>query len=338
MLEPAKFIVMWATSNVEAALKSLKSKEAGRVRVALRLSRRGAVVRRRSVLYALAERAQWLEEMGVDRQTAASMLMAEFNLRVEEHMRRVSAMFNTVVFTAAMTFLMAIVMSMLAVLSPDAVTYATAFATLALFIGFMLEGLAEPVRPWDYRITALAALPAALALFWFPAVYATAPAAAAYGLWYWRLRREAEEEFRMALRGRLQVASTPLAREALELMKTIRSSGAFFLQSMGDHIARIVEHYYSSIRFAGLVRALVVVSLVLIGVMAVTTLQKPLAEMVEKAKSGGAAGFPLNLYVPEYRQMVLVFGLVAAVIAGRMAESFAAVPLFTPVMLLALAV
>ena len=337
MLEAAKFIVMWATSNVEAALKSLKSKEAARTRVSLRLARRGAVHRRRSVLYAVAERAQWLEEAGVDRRTAAEVLLAEYRLRIEEHLRVVSSAFNTAVFAAAMTFLMAIVISMLAILSPEAVTYSTAFAIVALASVFMLEGVVEPVRPWDYRVTAVASLPAVAAIFWEPAVYAVPVAAALYSLWYWQLRREAEEEFRMALRGRLQVASTPLAREALEVVKAIRASGAFFLQTFGEHLLNIVEHYYSSIRRTGLMRALIVISLVLIGVMAVNSLQKPLAEMIEKAKSG-PTGFPVQLYVPQYRQMILVFGLVAAVIAGRMAESFAAVPVFTPVMLSALMV
>jgi len=337
MLDAAKFIVYWATSSVESALKSIKSKEASRVRVALRLSRRGVAVRRRSVLYAVAERAAWLEEMGIDRQTATELLLAEYRLRVEEHMRVVSSAFNTVVFISAMTFLMAIVISMLAILSPEAVTYSTGFAAFALLVAFMLEGLVEPVRPWDYRITALAMMPAVAALFWEPAVYATLPVATAYGFWYAQLRREAEEEFAMALRGKLQTASTPLAKEALEIVKAIRSAGAYYLQGAQEHIMRIVEYYYRTIRFGGLLRALVVVSLVFIAVMAIVTIQKPLAEIMEKARSG-AVGFPMQLYVPQYRQMVLVFGLVAAVVAGRMAESYAASPLFTPVMLLALLV
>jgi hypothetical protein len=337
MLDAAKFIVFWSTSNVEAALSSLRSKEAAKVRVALRLARRGVNIRRRSILYAVAERAAWLEAMGVDRQTATEVLLSEYRLRAEEHMRTISSAFNTVVFIAAMTFLMSIVISMLALLSPDASKYASAFSIFALMTAFMLEGIIEPVKRWDYRVTALAMAPAALSLFWPQALYAVPIAAALYAVWYIPQRREAEEELTMALRGRLQAASTPLAKEALEIIKAVRMSGAYYLQSAAEFIMRIIEHYYKSIRFSGLIRAFVVISLVFVMVMAINSLQKPLAEMVEKAKSGPTS-LPFQLYVPEFKQTVLVAAFIAALIAGRMTESYAAAPLYTPVMLLSLLV
>jgi hypothetical protein len=337
MIEVAKFIVMWSTSNVEAALKSLRSGEAAKTRVALRLARRGAPIRRRSVLYAIAERAQWLEEMGVDRQTATELLLAEYRTRVEQELRATASAYNTVVFISAMTFLMGIVISMLGILNPDAATYASAFAAFALLTAFLLEGIVPPVRRWDYRIAAAAMLPAVAGLFWTPAIYATVPVAALYGMWYLRLRREAEEELDLALRGKLQAASTDLAKEALDVIRAIRASGAYFLQSAGEHILRIVENYYKSIRNMGLMRAFVMVAIVMIGVMAVSMLQKPLTEMVAKVRESPAP-VPLNIYTVDYRGMIAAFAFVAAVVAGRMAESYAMSPLFTPLMLAALLV
>lgn len=337
MLEPAKFIIYWATSNTEAALKALGSREAARVRVALRLAERGSNVRLGSVLYALAERAKWLEQMGVDRITAVEQLVAEFRLRIEERLSKIRQAYNTVVFSASMVYLTSIVVLILGVLSEAATTMAWAMALMALSLGLVVEGLVPPVRRWDYRITILAMLPAAVALFWKPAVYVTAPVAVSYGIWYWRLRREAEEEFIMAIRGRLQTASTDLAKEALEIQKAVKMAGTFYIQAAAEHLLRIVWHYYSSIRTDGLIRAGIILSLVGIAVMAISQVYMPLTEIVEKAKQAEAI-LPVKFYAFDPGRAVVALGFVAAVLAGRVAESYAMAPLFTPVMLLALLV
>ena len=337
MLDVVKFIVYWSTSNTESALKSLPTKEAAKVRVALRLSRRGAAARPSGVLYAIAERAYWLEQIGIDRQTATEQLVAEFRLRLEERMKKIKEAYNTVVFSVSMVFLTAIVVLILGVLSAAAAMMAWALAFMSLAVGLVIEGLVPPARKWDYRVTIAAMLPAVVALFWLPATYLTAPAAALYGLWYWKLRREAEEELKMAARGKPQVASTDLAREALEVVKAVRMAGAFYLQASAEYLLRMVEYFYSSIRTDGLIRAGIILSLVPIAAMALGYVYSPLAEMVSKAQEASTV-LPIKLYMFDPKPTIAAFGFVAAVLAGRVAESYAMSPIFTPIMLVALTV
>ena len=211
MFDAVKFIIYWSTSNVESAVKAVPGKDAAKTRVVLRLARRGSKVGRpNSVLYAIAERAQWLEQMGVDRRVATEQLAAEFRIRLEDRLRRTREAFNMVVYSVSLVFLTAIVIMILGILSPVASSTAWALVLASAVLGVLVEGFVPPVRRWDYRVTAAAMIPAVVALFWHPAVYLTVPTAIIYGLWYFRLRREAEEEFKMAVRGRFQTASTDL--------------------------------------------------------------------------------------------------------------------------------
>ncbi|MGC9119382.1 MAG: hypothetical protein ACP5I3_10395 [Thermoproteus sp.] len=337
MLDPVKFIVYWATSNTEAALRSLGSNEAAKTRVALRLAARGANVRRSSILYALAERALWLEQIGAERNEAVEQLVAEYRLRLEDYMRRVQNAFNTVIFTASMTFLTAIVVLILGVLSPAASAMAYMLAFTGLSIAIVLEGLVPPARRWDYRVTAAAMVPAVAALFWTPAVYLTVPTAVAYGIWYFRLRREAEEELRLAVRGKLQAASTDMAKEALDIVRAVKTSGAYYMQTAAEFLLRMAENFYSSIRTDGLIRGLVVLSLVFVAAAAVRQVYSPLMSMVAAAQQAGSS-LPIQLHTFHVKPVMMAFGFVASVLAGRMAESYAMSPVFTPIMLAALLV
>lgn len=336
MLDVVKFIVYWSTSNAESALKAVRSGEAAKVRVALRLSRRGASVRHGGVLYAIAERAQWLEQMGVDRRVATEQLAAEFLMRLEDRLRRIREAYNSVVFSASLVFLAAIVIMILGILSPIALNMASALVLTSAVLGVLVEGLVPPVRRWDYRVTAAAMIPAVAALAWRPAVYLTMPTAVIYGLWYFRLRREAEEEFKAAIRGKLQAASTDLAKEALDVVRAVRQSGAYYLQATAEYLLGTVEQYYSSIRQDGLIRALIILSMVFIAAAAIAQMYQPLMEMVAKVQLTGGV-FPIQLYKFDPKPVIMALGLVAAVLAGRVAESYAMSPIFTPVMLVALA-
>jgi len=62
-------------------------------------------------------------------------------------------------------------------------------------------------------------------------------------------------------------------------------------------------------------------------VVALTTLSANLAPIVEEAR-----GAPIRLYTVDIRPLVYV-AVVGAVAAGRLTESYAAVPLYTPMTL-----
>ncbi|MFB6491533.1 MAG: hypothetical protein TU35_009955, partial [Thermoproteus sp. AZ2] len=83
--EALEFISYFRTSSTEAALKSIPSKAAAKVRAALKLRRRRA----NDVLYLIAERAQYLEALGFDRGQAVQQLADEYRLRLEESQRRI---------------------------------------------------------------------------------------------------------------------------------------------------------------------------------------------------------------------------------------------------------
>jgi len=188
-----------------------------------------------------------------------------------------------------------------------------------------------PIRKWDYLISAAFMAPAVAAYFAPQAALATVPAAAIYALWYYIPRyREAEEEFRMAARGGLAYAATPMGKQAAEIMKAVRYSGSFDLQAAAEYMMRLVEHHYRSLRREGLIRALVAASLVLVAALAVVWLYPQLASIAAQSQ---AQGSPLPLYITSPRPMMWLLSLLTAVVAGRMTESYAAAPLYSPLVL-----
>jgi len=332
ILDAVQFIVYYRTASANAALKALKSAEARKTAVALRLRRR-----RRTLLYDIVERAQYMELIGIDRKTSVELLASEFRFRLEEEMRRAKNLFNFVVYSAAMTVFAAIVVGvLLGILSPVGAQMAALLVALAALPLAAVEAFMPPVRKWDYWLAVLFAAPAFAAYAAPHAAFATVPAAVIYALWYYVPKYlEASEEFRLAARGRLIAASgdVSLARQAFEVMRAVRASGAYDLQAAAEYMLRLAEHHYASLRREGLMRALVAASLVAIAAAAVGWLYPQLAEMAAQAQGG-----PLQLYLESPRPMLWVLSLASAVVAARLTESYAALPLYTPLTLSALAV
>ena len=325
ILDTILFIVYYRTASVATALKSIKTAAARRVAVLLRLKQRT-----RGMFFEIAERALYLEQEGTDRKVAVEQLVSEFRIKLDEELRRARAIFNFVVMSAAMVILMSILLGViLGILSPLALQYATMLVALLLFPLYALEPFLPPIRKWDYWLTALFTMPAAAAYFAPQAAYATIPAALIYAAWYYVPRyAEAQEEFRMAARGRLAFASTPLAKQAVEIMRAVRQSGAFDIQAVAEYLLRLAEHHYTSLRREGLMRGLIVISFVVVAAFAVSWLWPQLATLAEQAEGG-----PFPLYFTSPKPMLWLVSMAAAAAAARMTESYAAVPLYTPVTL-----
>jgi hypothetical protein len=321
VLDAVALIVHYRTSSTEAALKALGSPEARRVAVALRLRRR-----RGTLLYRIAERALFMEAMGVDRRVATELLASELRLRLEDEHRRARELYNFAVFAASMAVFTALVVGVfLAPLSPEAASMASLVAALEAVPLAALERLCPPARRWNYGLAAAAMAPAALSLAepWLSLL--AAPAAALYGVYYIRRLREAGEELAMAMRGQLTHAETDTARQAAEIMRAVRTSGAYDLMAAAEYMMRVAEAHLSSLRREGLMRALVIVSLVIIAAAAAASFWPQLAFMAEQVKGG-----PLKLYVVSARPAIGALALVSAAVAGRLTESYAAAPLYSP--------
>jgi hypothetical protein len=325
ILDTILFIVYYRTASVATALKSIKTAAARRAAVLLRLRQRA-----RGILFEIVERAYYLEQEGTDRKVAVDQLVSEFRIRLEEELRRVRNIFNFVVISVAMVVMMSILLGViLGILSPVASQYATALVTLILFPLYALESFLPPVRRWDYWLAVFFSMPAVAAYFTPQAAYATIPAALIYAVWYYIPRyMEAQDEFRMAARGRLAFAATPLAKQAVEIIRAVRQSGAFDIQAVAEYLLRLAEHHYSSLRREGLMRGLIVLSFVVVAAFAVSWLWPQLSTLAEQAKEG-----PLPLYFSSPRPMLWLVSMAVAVAAGRMTESYAAVPLYTPITL-----
>jgi hypothetical protein len=329
ILDVVQFIVYYRTASAEAALKSIRTPEARRTAVALRLKRR-----RRSMLYDIAERALYMERMGVDRKSAVEQLASEFRFRLEDELARAKGIFNFIVYAASMVVFTAIILVVLGILSPVGWQAAALIIPMVVAPLMAVEGLMPPVRRWDYWIPAVFMAPAAAAFFIPQAALATVPAAVAYALLYYVPRyREAEEEFRMAVRGRLAHAATTMGRQAAEIMKAVRHSGSFDLQAAAEYMLRLAEHHYRALRREGFARALAVVSLVIVAALFAAWLYPHLASMAEQMQ-----GAPLALYITSPKPMMYILSFVAAVVAGRITESYAAAPLYTPITLTLLVV
>jgi len=325
ILDTILFIVYYRTASVATALRSIKTAAARRAAVLLRLRQRA-----RGMFFEIVERAYYLEQEGTDRKVAVEQLVSEFRIKLEEELRRARAIFNFVVMSTAMVVMMSILLGViLGILSPVASQYATALVTLILFPLYALESFLPPVRRWDYWLAVLFSMPAVAAYFMPQAAYATIPAALIYAVWYYIPRyMEAQEEFRMAARGRLAFAAAPLAKQAVEIIRAVRQSGAFDIQAVAEYLLRLAEHHYSSLRREGLMRGLIVLSFVVVAAFAVSWLWPQLSTLAEQAKEG-----PLPLYFSSPRPMLWLVSMAAAVAAGRMTESYAAVPLYTPITL-----
>ena len=325
ILDTILFIVYYRTASVTTALKSIKTAAARRAAVLLKLRQRT-----RGMLFEIVERAYYLEQEGTDRKVAVEQLVSEFRVKLEEELRRARTIFNFVVMSAAMVVMMSILLGViLGILSPLASQYAAMLVTLILFPLYALEPFLPPIRRWDYWLTALFSMPAVAAFFMPQAAYATVPAALIYAAWYYIPRyAEAQEEFRMAARGRVAFASTPLAKQAVEITRAVRQSGAFDIQAVAEYLLRLAEHHYTSLRREGLMRGLIVISFVVVAAFAVSWLWPQLSALAEQAKEG-----PLPLYFSSPRPMLWLVSMAAAAAAGRMTESYAAVPLYTPITL-----
>jgi len=321
VVDAIRLIVYFRTSPLEAALKSLKSKEAARTRVALRLKRR-----RFSLLYLVAERAAYLEALGVDRQTATRELAEEFRIRLEEDMRRVRDVMNFVVYAVSMLYFAAAIGFILGLISE--VGAAMAYAMLGVTAGPLayLETVMRPLKRWPYHIAALASLPGLAAWLWPPAAVLTVPAAVVYGLWYWREAQKALEEVRLAMR--MRAAETELGRELVEVARAVRESGAMDLEATAEHVFRLYYAYLDSMRKSAIMRALVIVATFAVLVVALVTLASNLAPLVEKAQ-----GAPFKVQMVDIKPLVYAAAVAGAVAAGRLTESYAAVPLYMPMTL-----
>jgi hypothetical protein len=325
ILDTILFIVYYRTASVATALKSIKTAAARRAAVLLRLRQRT-----RNIFFEIVERAHYLEQEGADRKVAVEQLVSEFRIKLEEELRRTRTIFNFVVMSAAMVVMMIVLVGViLGILSPLASQYATMLTTLLLFPLYALEPFHPPIRKWDYWLTALFTMPAVAAYFVPQAAYATIPAALIYAVWYYIPRyTEAQEEFRMAVRGRVAFAATPLAKQAVEITRAVRQSGAFDIQATAEYLLRLAEHHYSSLRREGLMRGLIIISFVVVGAFAVAWLWPQLATLAEQAKEG-----PIPLYFTSPKPMLWLVSLAAAAATARMTESYAALPLYTPIML-----
>lgn len=334
-LEALEFIAYFRVSSTEAALKSIASKAAAKVRAALRLRRR----RPNDVLYLLAERALYLEALGFDRALAVQQLADEYRLRLEESQKRIRDVYNFVVYAIGMVIFGAIVAGViLGILSPIGAITATALIAVAAGVLPLLEMYTRPVRSWNYALAVVAMLPAGLAMIWPLASIITIPAAVLYGLlYYWPRYKEAVSEYARASRGSLPTPTTPAAKAAARVMKAVRETGAFDLQATAEYLLRLYDQFQTALRRDGLMRALVAASLVAVMAAAVAYLYPQLGQIVGQAQEAGAP-LPLQLNMPAVRPMVGLIALVAALAAGRMTESYAAAPLYAPLALAVLAV
>jgi len=325
LLDTILFIVYYRTAPVAAALRAIKSRRARRAAVLLRLRRR-----ERGMFFEIVERAYFLEQAGADRRAAVDQLVSEFRVLLEEEQRRARNVFYFVVVSAAMVVMTAVMLGVvLGMLSPLAVQYASALVALMLPPLFALEALLPPVRRWDYWLAALFAAPSVAAYFTPQAALATVPAALIYALWYYVPRYlEAVDEFRMASRGRLAFATTPMARQAVEIVQAVRNSGAFDLQAVAEYLLRLADHHYAALRREGVIRAAITASFVAVAAAAVAWLWPQLAALAAQAEGG-----PLPLHFSSPRPMLWLISMAAAVVAARMTESYAAVPLYTPLTL-----
>jgi hypothetical protein len=325
ILDTILFIVYYRTASVATALKSVRTAAARRVAVLLRLKQRT-----RGMFYEIVERAYYLEQEGTDRKVAVEQLVSEFRIKLEEELRRTRTIFNFVVMSAAMVVMMSILLGViLGILSPLASQYATALVALLLFPLYILEPFLPPIRKWDYWLTALFAIPTVAAYFVPQAAYATIPAALIYAVWYYIPRyMEAREEFRMAVRGRVAFATTPLAKQAVEITRAVRQSGAFDIQPVAEYLLRLAEHHYTSLHREGLMRGLIIISFVVVAAFAVSWLWPQLSALAVQAKEG-----PIPLYFTSPVPMLWLISMAAAAAAARMTESYAAVPLYTPITL-----
>jgi len=321
VVDAIRLIVYFRTSPLEAALKSLKSREAARTRVALRLKRR-----RSTPLYLVAERAAYLEALGVDRAVATKELADEFRVRLEESMRQMRDVMNFVVFAVAMLYFSAAIGYILGLVSPVGVAMAYAmYAAMALPLAYM-ETAMRPIRRWPYHITALAMLPALLAGAWPPAAILTVPVAAVYGAWYWREVKKALDEVRLAMR--MRAAETELGRELVDIARAVRESGAMDLEATAEHLFRLYYAYLESMRRSAIFRAASVVATFVVLTVAMATLSAQLTPLVEKAH-----GAPLPIYYVDVKPLIYVAAVAGAVVAGRLTESYAAAPIYSPMVL-----
>ena len=183
--------------------------------MALRLRRR-----RRTLLYDIVERAQYMELIGIDRKTAVELLASEFRFRLEEEMRRARNLFNFVVYSAAMTVFAAIVVGViLGILSPVGAQVAAVLVALVVLPLAAVEAFMPPVRKWDYWLAALFAAPAFAAYAVPHAAFATVPAAVIYALWYYVPKYlETSEEFGVPPRDGAFILGVKRVAEALETL------------------------------------------------------------------------------------------------------------------------
>jgi len=276
-----------------------------------------------------------MERMGVDRRSAVEQLASEFRFRLEDELARAKGVFNFVVYAASMVIFTAIVLGVvLGVVSPLGAAAAALVIPMVAAPLMALEGLMPPVRMWDYWVSAAFMAPAVAAIIAPQAALASVPAAVLYAAAYYIPRyREAGEELRMATRGRLAYASTTLGRQAAEIMRAVRYSGSFDLQAAAEYMMRLAEHHYRALRREGLARALAVVSLLIVTALVAAWIYPQLAAMAQQLE-----GTPLKLHVTSPRPMMWLLSLVSAVVAGRMTESYAAAPLYSPLVLTTLLV
>ncbi|MEM0183512.1 MAG: hypothetical protein QXU93_08010 [Thermoproteus sp.] len=330
MLDEIKFIVCARTAPVDSCLRALRSNEAAKVRVALRLNRRLP-----SVLFKLAERAKYLEAIGVERLEATKELADEYRLRLEEIGRNTRSMLDFITMSIALIYLTAAIESVLGIISSIGVTAAIAMLSVSLALLPLLEQYVRPVRTWDYRLAFLASIPALLSYLWpVMAVVGTA-IAVIYGRWYFSMIREADEEMVLAMRGRIAVAKTEVGKAAAEIVRTVKETGARDLEATAEYLFRLYQTFQESMRRSSLMRAAVVAAIYVVLVVALSYLSSIMAPLIQQAsQQGGIPQLPaLQLSNINIRPIAYLAGVAAMIVAGRMTESYAAVPIYSPLLL-----
>ncbi|MEM1597926.1 MAG: hypothetical protein QXP31_03495 [Pyrobaculum sp.] len=326
MLDPVKLIVYFRTAPLESALRAIRTREAARVRAALKLRRRLPS----SLLYLVAERAAYLEAVGVDRAQATKELAEELRIRLEEHLRRVQSLLNFVVFAVATLYLSAAMGGVLSLISPVGTTMMLGFIAASAVMLLLVEPYLRPIRRWNYYVAAAASAPAVLSIAHPAFAVLAAAVGAAYAYWYLSAAREAREELDLVASGRVRTGETDLAKEMAEVVRAVRESGAFDLQATAEFLMRIWLAYLDSVRRSALVRALVVVATFAIFAGSMYVLASLFAPF---AKTPVPPVLPLKIGQLDPRPAVYVAALSAMVIAGRLTDSYAATPAYSPLVL-----
>jgi len=113
----------------------------------------------------------------------------------------------------------------------------------------------------------------------------------------------------------------------VEVARAVRESGALDLEAAAENLFRLYYAYPEGMRKAAVFRAASIVATFVVLIVALAALSAQLSPLVQEAR-----GAPIPIYAVDIRPLVYA-AVVGAVAAGRLTESYAAVPLYTPMTL-----